>query len=192
MLSQLSTPSPLPIVISMPDSGSPWWGVPIITAGAVLIGAFIAFLSVRASDARKARRDTAERIMLDTRSVGLELIEVVNRFSNLIRDTSAYAKQLDKNESFITAYDSIVPFQRVWTKFELYAQNDVLESGLELRREWVDILLLVGNKPITLIEFDRLEEKRLAFVNTLRKASGVEHIDAFGVKPLAKKKVQRR
>lgn len=72
MLSLLATPSPVPIVINMPASGSPWWGVPAITATAVLFGALVAFFSTRFSDQRKRKADDRRQWDKEIRDLYLE------------------------------------------------------------------------------------------------------------------------
>lgn len=61
MLPLFTTPSPVPIVINMPESSSPWWGVPVLAGIFLLVGAVIAYLSLKASDNRKAAREDQRR-----------------------------------------------------------------------------------------------------------------------------------
>lgn len=61
----------------------PWWGIPAVTAGATMLGAFVAFSSTRASDKRKQKAEDARRYDEDIRK----------HCSKFLAQTDEYKKQ---------------------------------------------------------------------------------------------------
>lgn len=49
--------TPSLVIITLPSSSAPWWGVPLIAGVAALVGSLITFWTTRASDLRKAKRE---------------------------------------------------------------------------------------------------------------------------------------
>lgn len=181
--------TPPPIVINMPDNGAPWWGVPLMAGIFLLIGALVAFLSTRASDGRKAKRDKAERIMIDTRAVGLEYLDAATRLAEVVKSQESALQALPSNEYLAAIHDALIDLREKWRKLELFAQEEALDTGRALFNACIVLMVpgsQVGQTADSLREF---EEEKLQFINTLRAASGVgiikvELVDAATEKEL--------
>ncbi|KUM39013.1 hypothetical protein AR689_07615 [Arthrobacter sp. EpRS71] len=176
--------------VTAQTEGAPWWGVPALTGGATLFGALIAYLSARSADTRKAKREKAERIMIDTRTAGLEFLEAVNSISLAFRGQSNPAKALTPNDFLTSVMDGILALQDAWGKFELFAHDDALTTGKTLYDECIVMVLPALDRERESLNLEDFEEKKLAFVNTLRKASGVSPIVVKVMEPEAKKKFE--
>lgn len=172
----LTVPSPPPVIINMPETGAPWWGVPVITASAVLFGALVAFLSARASDGRKAKRDQEERIMTDTRDVALEYLDAANALAATVRAQGDPSRALDVQSYLKAMQANLMAEQQKWGKFELFAHDNALEAGKGLETACLVLSLSAFQGRIPTEELQDFETAKYSFVNTLRKASGVGEI----------------
>ncbi|GAA3322642.1 hypothetical protein [Paeniglutamicibacter sulfureus] len=155
---------------------APWWGVPIIAGGFLLIGASLAFLSTLASDKRKAKRDKDERIMIDTRTVGLEYLDAATELANVIRTQQDPSRALKRDEYLKAMQASLIRVNEKWRKFELFADEKALETGGRLDAACVLLSISAFGSEIPHDQLQDLETARYAFINTLRKASGVGEI----------------
>jgi hypothetical protein len=173
-----------------PAPAAPWWGVPVLTGGATLFGALIAFISAHTADARKAKREKAERIMIDTRTVGLEFLEATNNLSRVFRGQSNPAKALAPTDYLTSVMEGIIALQEAWGKFELFAHDDALATGKALYDECFVLVIPALDRETESLSVEQFEEKKLAFVNTLRKASGVGRIEVKALEPEAREKLE--
>lgn len=175
--------TPPPVIINMPDTGAPWWGVPLMAGVFLLIGAVIAFLSTRASDNRKAKRDKAERIMIDTRAVGLEYLEAATHMAEVVKAQESEHRALPSNEYIVAIHDALIDLRAKWRKFELFAQEDAMRTGQALFNTCL-ILMIPGFEKEEVAESIRdFEREKLNFINTLRAASGVGIIEVPTIDP---------
>lgn len=155
----------------------------------LLIGALVAFLSTRASDSRKANRDKAERIMIDTRAVGLEYLDAATHLAEVVKSQESALRALPSNEYLLAIHDALISLREKWRKLELFAQEEALETGRSLFNACI-VLMVPGNHDGEAAQSLReFEHKKLRFINTLRAASGVgiikvETIDAATEKEL--------
>lgn len=157
-------------------STSPWWGVPAITGGAALFGAMVAFISAFAIDRRKAKRDKAERIMIETRTVGLEYLDSASSLARLIYTQRDPSRSLGTNEYAKAIQASLMNSQAGWEKFELFAHDDALRTGKDLSTACF-VLAIEAFRGHPIDELRNFESVKYAFINTLRKASGVGEIE---------------
>lgn len=157
-------------------TASPWWGVPVITASAVLVGALVAFVSTRASDSRKFKRDKAERIMVDTRSVGLEYLAAASSLEGTIRAQQDLSRELQKREYLRAMQVALMNVQAKWGKFELFADEQALATGKDLDTACLVLFLSAFKGEVPSEELKEFGIAKYAFINTLRKSSGVGEI----------------
>lgn len=175
--------TPPPVIINMPDTGAPWWGVPLMAGVFLLIGAVIAFLSTRASDSRKAKRDKAERIMIDTRSVGLEYLEAATHMAEVVKSQASEHRALPSNEYFVAIHDALIDLRAKWRKFELFAQEDALKTGQGLFNACLILMIPGFDEEEVTASIRDFESEKLNFINTLRAASGVGIIKVHPIDP---------
>jgi hypothetical protein len=182
--------TPPPVIINMPDTGAPWWGVPLMAGVFLLTGACIAYFSTRASDNRKAKRDKAERIMIDTRSVGLEYLEAATHLAEVVKSQESEHRALPANEYLLAIHDALIDLRSKWRKFELFAQEDALKTGQGLFNACI-ILMIPGIDEESVVERLRdFEHMKLSFINTLRAASGVGIIEVAPIDPDTEKELK--
>jgi hypothetical protein len=170
-------------------TAAPWWGVPVIAGCFLLIGASLAFLSTLASDKRKAKRDKAERIMIDTRSVGLEFLEAADVLATLVTRQQSEFRALPGTEYMVSIIDAVEGMQDKFGKLELYAHDDVLDAAKKLRLLCIALISLPGDEEATADSLKDYELAKLGLINTLRKASGVGIIESKTMDPEQKKKL---
>ncbi|MBV1778682.1 hypothetical protein KRR55_06090 [Paeniglutamicibacter sp. ABSL32-1] len=180
MFSMLPLPSPMPtppqVIVNMPDTGAPWWGVPLLAGFFLLVGSMITFLSLRASDKRKAERDKAERIMMDTRSVGLEYLAAVEALVDTLRGRQDPSRALVGTDYLRAMKANFNTVKVQWGKFELFAHDNVLEKGKALDTACVVLFMTAFESDPPSEELRKFEIAKYSFINTLRKASGVDEI----------------
>ncbi|NHW45965.1 hypothetical protein HAV21_03510 [Paenarthrobacter sp. MSM-2-10-13] len=179
--------TPPPVIINMPDTGAPWWGVPLMAGVFLLIGAVIAFLSTRASDNRKAKRDKAERIMIDTRSVGLEYLEAATHLAEVVKGQESEHRALPSSEYLLAIHDALIDLRAKWRKFELFAQEDALKTGQALFNACLILMIPGFEKEEVAGSIRDFESAKLNFINTLRAASGVGIIEVKTLDPATEK-----
>ncbi|WP_437770618.1 hypothetical protein [Arthrobacter sp. KNU40] len=85
-------PSPPPVIINMPDTGAPWWGVPLLAGIFVLIGALAAFLSTRASDRRKSKNEDARRYDEEIKNLGGKFLTNADEYKKKSQDYARLSK----------------------------------------------------------------------------------------------------
>ncbi|NYD78435.1 hypothetical protein [Arthrobacter cupressi] len=59
---------------------APWWGIPVITASATLLGAFVSYTSTRASDNRKAKNEDRRRWDEEVRTHCVKYLKYMDSF----------------------------------------------------------------------------------------------------------------
>ena len=171
------------------DVATPWWGVPSITAGAALFGAVIGLCSALAIDTRKAKRDKAERIMIDTRTVGLEFLEAADRLATLVKRQQSEFRALPGTDYMVSIIDAVEGMNDKFGKLELYAHEDVLDAAKEVRLLCIVLISLPDEQEATADTLRDYELAKLGVINTLRKASGVGIIESKTMDPQSKKKL---
>ncbi|NQD39975.1 hypothetical protein [Glutamicibacter halophytocola] len=169
----------------------PWWGIPALTASATLVGALIAFWSARASDKRKHKRDTEERIMMDTRAVGIEYLDAADSLSRLIRAQSDPSREKAATQFLQAMAIALIDMQKVRGKFELFAHQDALAAAKDLDVASVMLVIDISTGVNPEKDLESFESAKLRLVNILRKFSGVEEIDVDSVSEENKFKLQK-
>lgn len=169
----LTFPSASIAAATVDAATAPWWGVPAITATAVLFGALVAYVSARASDERKAKREKAERIMLDTRTVGLEFLDAVNALVDAIKAQEDASRAVLGRPYLAVIQAAFIKVEAQWRKFELFARDDALITGQALNANCISLLIFALGSEHPTESLRSIEAAQYAFVNTLRKASGV-------------------
>lgn len=110
----------------MPETGAPWWGVPIIAGFFLLVGAVIAYFSLKASDDRKALREDQRKwddvIRLEARK--------------FLTSTAQVSKALE------------VLHKKTGDEEEMKAAQALFDEHHPLMREHLDGLLIVAPDPI--------------------------------------------
>jgi hypothetical protein len=62
---------------------APWWGVPVIAGGFLVVGAFLGFLFTRANDKRREKRLHHEAVAKETMDIAAEYIVFNQKFEML-------------------------------------------------------------------------------------------------------------
>lgn len=163
--------------------------MPVIAGCFLLIGASLAFLSTLASDKRKAKRDKAERIMIDTRTVGLEFLEAADALATLVRRQQSHFRALPDTDYLVSVIDAVEGTQDKFGKLELYAHDDVLDAARKLHTLCIVLISLPDDEEATADSLQEYELAKLDLINTLRKASGVGTIENKTMDPENKKKL---
>ncbi|MEV8215000.1 hypothetical protein [Leifsonia sp. NPDC077715] len=65
----------------MDPAGAPWWGVPVIAGGFLLLGAVLGFVFNRLNEDRKAKQAAAIRWDSELREIGAEVLTTVNEMT---------------------------------------------------------------------------------------------------------------
>jgi hypothetical protein len=68
-------PSPTPIQV-LTDTGPPWWGVPVLAGGFLVLGAILGFVFNSINDSRRARREDQNRWRDEVYRLGSEALEL--------------------------------------------------------------------------------------------------------------------
>ncbi|MDQ0869042.1 hypothetical protein QFZ70_001515 [Arthrobacter sp. V1I9] len=182
--------TPPPVIINMPDTGAPWWGVPLMAGVFLLIGAVIAFLSTRASDNRKAKRDKEERIMIDMRTVGLEYLEAATHLAEVVKGQQTEHRALEPNDYLQAIHDALIDLREKWRKFELFAREDAMKTGQGLFNSCLVLMIPFGEEEDIAASIRDFENEKLAFINTLRAASGVGIIKVPEIDPATEEELR--
>lgn len=170
-------PTPPPVIINMPDTGAPWWGVPLLAGLFVIIGAAVTYFSTRASDKRKVKREDKVRIATESTESASKLMEEAARIEKLVaqQQTLSHAKFQGDYLNEITAL--LEDLDSAWTKFELVADKDLLQPGKDLFAAAIAVALPDLSEESTSHFRGEYHRKHLALVNALRAINGVEPIE---------------
>lgn len=77
------SPSPIPEVVALlseSDHGAPWWGVPVVAGGFLLLGGVVGYFFNRLQDDRRVRREKAERWDQDLLNYASNAMSIARQF----------------------------------------------------------------------------------------------------------------
>lgn len=171
------SPTPPPVIINMPDTGAPWWGVPLLAGLFVIIGALVTFISTKASDKRRARREDKVRIATESTESASKLLEEAGRIEKAVaqQQTLSHAKfQGDYLNDIATLLEDL---DTAWTKFELVADKELIQPGKDLFAATIAMALPDLSEESTSRFRGEYQRKHHALVNALRVMNGVEPIE---------------
>lgn len=159
-------------------SVSPWWGVPVIAGGFLILGGFLTFLFTRANEKKKYERERTDREIKEIVDQGAELLTAGNKMREIallgLRGTvTEFARRLAKQgkpalDPFVLAtnrFRLVVPLE-MRELFEKYiaavmvlfippfaapGQQTAVELAAQRSNEMLDALrTLQGRKPFNI------------------------------------------
>lgn len=116
----------------MPDTGSPWWGVPLLAGLFAVLGSLIALISTRASDKRRAKREEKERIMSDSRTAAMDVIEAADSIEHLTLMQQTEGRALTSDQLATLTSDATTKLDNAWSRFQVYGDEEAIEAGRQL------------------------------------------------------------
>ncbi|MDP9984566.1 hypothetical protein J2W14_003993 [Pseudarthrobacter oxydans] len=116
----------------MPETGGPWWSVPLLAGLFVVLGALVAFFSTRASDNRKAKREEKERIMSDSREAAMDVIEAARTIQHLAMMQQTESRALPADKLTTLTSDATTKLENAWSRFQVYGDEKAIEAGTRL------------------------------------------------------------
>lgn len=153
------------------QTDAPWTAALIGT----VIGGLITWLVARSSDSRKAKRDKAERILIDSRNASLEFIDAVDSLAGLIRRQRG-PQALEHRYYLRGLQDYISEVRSKHSKVEIYADQRIMEPAKELLGSALLLLRPIDGEEEARELFDKHEGTKIKFINAIRVASGVKAI----------------
>lgn len=159
------------IIEFLAQTDAPWSAALIGT----VIGGLITWLVTKSSDARKAKRDKAERIMIDSRTASLEFIDAVDSLSGHIRRQRG-PQALEHRYYLRGLQDCISEVRSKHSKVEIYADHKILESAKELLASTFLLLVPIASDEEARDVFEKHDVTKIKFINAIRVASGVKAI----------------
>lgn len=124
--------TPPPVIINMPDTGSPWWSVPLLAGLFAVLGSLITFISTRASDNRRAKREEKERIMSDSRETAMDVIEAAHSIERLTMMQQTEGRELHSDQLTASTSDATMKLDSAWSRFQVYGDGEAIEAGTKL------------------------------------------------------------
>jgi hypothetical protein len=115
------TPSPDPLLIQVVGGGdgAPWWGVPVIAGGFLIVGGFLSYLWTRSNDKRRGDRERSDALTEELVELTAEFVALGSKFSTLAE------------KSLVTPLDEFLP-ELVHESTELIGQHSVLFNRARL------------------------------------------------------------
>lgn len=159
------------IIEFLAQTDAPWSAALIGT----VIGGLITWLVTKSSDARKAKRDKAERILIDSRTASLEFIDAVDSFSSHIRRQRG-PQALEHRYYLRGLQDGISEVRSKHSKVEIYADHKILEPAKELMVSTLLLLSPIDSEKEARDIFEQHDSTKVKFINAIRIASGVKPI----------------
>lgn len=159
------------IIEFLAQTDAPWSAALIGT----VIGGLITWLVTKSSDARKAKRDKAERILIDSRTASLEFIDAVDSFSSHIRRQRG-PQALEHRYYLRGLQDGISEVRSKHSKVEIYADHKILEPAKELMVSTLLLLSPTDSEKEVRDIFEQHDATKVKFINAIRIASGVKPI----------------
>lgn len=184
--------TPPPVIINMPDTGAPWWGVPLLAGLFVIIGALVTFISTKASDKRKAKREDKVRIATESTESASKLLEEAGRIEKAVAQQMTLSHVKFQGDYLNEVSALIDDLDSAWTKFELVADKDLLHPGGELFAAAIALSLPDLSEESTSRFRGEYHRKHLALVNALRVINGVEPIERDIKNPPTRKEALAR
>ena len=123
-------------------SSAPWWGVPVIAGGFLLLGAVLGYFLNRAHDNRKAERDRIQR--WDDRLLELvsEVFQAFEKFCSVAIETG---RQVDGRKQL--RIDGLIPESESPELEDLHSTATVSSAFIELAKACTE-LELIAPSPI--------------------------------------------
>ncbi|MDR6794732.1 hypothetical protein J2X12_004120 [Pseudarthrobacter oxydans] len=184
-------PTPPPVIINMPDTGAPWWGVPLLAGLFVIIGALVTFISTKASDKRKAKREDKVRVATESTESASTFMEQAARIEKAVAQqlTLSHVKFQGDYMNDIAAL--LEELDTAWTKFELVADKELLQPGKDLFAATIAMALPDLTEESTSHFRGEYHRKHLALVNALRVMNGVDPIEREIINPPTRTETMR-
>lgn len=175
----------------MPDTGSPWWGVPLFAGLFAVLGSLIAFTSTRASDKRRARREEKERIMSDSRTAAVDVIEAADSIEHLTLMQQTESRALASEQLTTLTSDATTKLDNAWSRFQVYGDEEAIEAGRQLMVA-VRMLKNSGHSERTFIDRSASFIKaRNDFVGILRVNAGLPKLHRPVIKLISQEDAMR-
>jgi hypothetical protein len=166
-------------------SSSPWWGIPVIAGLFLLIGAVVSYLSVKASDSRRAKVEAKIRWHEEVRKFSAQavsaarIVEAEAKFQRRF-ESSPRAEISDKdadrlNASTTRANEAHKELERLEGDLALVAPNNVIVAMIQMETASHSVTNSWGEdlEP----QRKRLEKVTLDFVVEVREYLGTDQDD---------------
>jgi hypothetical protein len=170
-------PTPPPVIINMPETGAPWWGVPLLAGLFVIIGAAVTFFSTMTSDRRKAKREDKVRVATGSTESASSFLEQAARIEKAVAQQLTLSHVKFQGDYLNDIAALLEDLDTAWTKFELVADKELLQPGKDLFAATIAMALPDLSEESTSHFRGEYHRKHLALVNALRAMNGVEPVE---------------
>jgi hypothetical protein len=161
----------------MPETGAPWWGVPLLAGLFVIIGAAVTFFSTMTSDRRKAKREDKVRVATGSTESASSFLEQAARIEKAVAQQLTLSHVKFQGDYLNDIAALLEDLDTAWTKFELVADKELLQPGKDLFAATIAMALPDLSEESTSHFRGEYHRKHLALVNALRAMNGVEPVE---------------
>lgn len=178
------TPTPLPVFVQMVGgSEAPWWGVPAIAGGFLLLGGFLSFLFARWNESSKHKRERDAQAVKELVELGAQVILA----ANAVRDIGLIGLRRS-----VTEFTPIVAtkggpafdeFSLATARFRLVMPLEMNEAMTEVAKYTLILLVPPFSQPGQEWALGEQSQAIRAFTNALRELQGHRPFGAVDKNP---------
>lgn len=158
----------------------------MITAGATILGALVAFISTRASDRRRAKREEQDRIKSDSREAAVEFIEACRHIEHMASLQQAESRAMPSGSLLEATFDATINLENAWSRFEVYGDKDAIAAGRPLMIAALLINIPDHNPRAAAKYRGEFITARYEFLNVIRKNTGLSLLAVPKYTPIVK------